>query len=137
MNRCIERKAQGTFYQGLILIVMWWNKLHFESFGGVIPVTIDNKIIGTPLSNGVFYGEQKSLDSTSTISLKVGLFVFCTISLSRAATLVEGGGEGKALCFTGLLKCLMPGSGCWTFHKLKLVHWIRHTKAWHLNQLTL
>lgn len=31
----------------------------FESFGGVIQASIDNKIIGTPLSNGVFHGEQK------------------------------------------------------------------------------
>ena len=83
----------------------------FESFGGVIQASIDNKIIGTPLSNGVFHGEQKSLDSTSTLSLKVGLFVFCTISLNSTATLIEGGGERKVLCFTGLLKCLMPGSG--------------------------
>ena len=84
----------------------------FESFGGVIQASTDNKIIGTLLSNGVFHGEQKSLDSTSILSLKVRLFVFCTISLNSTATLIEGGGEGKALCFTGLLKCLMPGSGC-------------------------
>ena len=77
----------------------------------MIQASIDNKIIGTPLSNGVFYGEQKNLDSTSTLSLKVGLFVFCTISLNSTETLIEAGGEGKALCFTGLLKCLMPGSG--------------------------
>ena len=83
----------------------------FGSFGGVIHASIDNKIIGTPLSNSVFYGEQKSLDSTSTLSLKVGLFVFCTISLNSIATLIEGGGEGKALSFTGLLTCLMPCSG--------------------------
>ena len=83
----------------------------FESFGGVIQASIDNKIIGTPLSNSVFYGEQKSPDSTSTLSLKVGLFVFCTISLNSIATLIEGGAEGKALSFTGLLTCLMPCSG--------------------------
>ena len=77
----------------------------------MIQASIDNKIIGTLLSNGVFHGEQKSLDSTSTLSLKVGLFAFCTISLNSTATLIEGGGEGKVLCFTGLLKCLMPGSG--------------------------
>ena len=59
--------------------------------------TTDNKISGTPLSNGVFYGEQKTLDSTSTLSLKVGLFVFSTISLNITATLMKRGGEGKAL----------------------------------------
>ena len=78
----------------------------------MIQDSIDDKIIGIPLSTGVFYGEQKSLDSTSTLSLKVGWFVFCTISLNSTATLIEGGGEGKALCFMGLLKCLMSGSGC-------------------------
>ena len=77
----------------------------------MIQASIDNKIIETPLPNSVFYGEQKSPDSTSTLSLKVGLFVFCTISLNSIATLIEGGGEGKALSFTGLLTCLMPCSG--------------------------
>ena len=77
----------------------------------MIQASIDNKIIETPLPNSVFYGEQKSPDSTSTLSLKVGLFVFCTISLNSIAALIEGGGEGKALSFTGLLTCLMPCSG--------------------------
>ena len=31
----------------------------FESFGGVIQASTDNKIIGTPLSNGVFFMENK------------------------------------------------------------------------------
>lgn len=67
----------------------------FESFGGVIQASIDNKIIGTLLSNGVFHGEQKRLDSTSTLSLKVGLFVFCTTTLNSTATLIEGVGKEK------------------------------------------